>query len=239
MNYEIHERMLHFTHLPSFAAYLLHHHINEYTRELIRLVYESNLPLLKNLKHLSEEEQFHFSKKLNIEFLTNISNNNAKGHIEAITNRWLSNQFENIGRLDVEAQDVTLINYVRSKAQKKFINAYTSDPEVVAQLHGEIDDLSFAYNTRSINDYLYVLKDRILEEAHFSSNIINASPGLIFIYDLVAQKEVYINGRVEEVTGFKPEEVLAIKDFIPQLTHPEDIPVVVAFVQAVVEDKEG
>ncbi|MBD0278676.1 MAG: PAS domain-containing protein, partial [Flavisolibacter sp.] len=140
---------------------------------------------------------------------------------------------------DVEAQDVTLINYVRSKAQKKFINAFTSDPEVVAQLHGEIDDLSFAYNTRSINDYLYVLKDRILEEAHFSSNIINASPGIIFIYDLVAQKEVYINGRVEEVTGFKPEEVLAIKDFIPQLTHPEDIPVVVAFVQAVVEDKEG
>ena len=132
MIYETNERMLQFVHLPSFAAYLLEQHIDDYTKELIRLAYEVNLPLLKNLKHLSEEERFQFSKKLNIEFLTNLSRNNAKGHIETITNRWLSDQFENIRKLDIEAQDVTLINYVRGKAQKKFINAYTSDPELVS-----------------------------------------------------------------------------------------------------------
>lgn len=234
MNSESNEQMLHFVHLPSFSVFLLQH-IDAYTKELVRLAYEVNLPLLKHLQHLSEEERFLYSKRLNIEFLTNISQNNAIGHIKAVTERWLSNQFENIGRLDVHAQDITLINYVRSKAQKKFINQYTTDPEIAYRLHSEIDDLSFVFNTKSINDYLQVLKDKIEEEAHFSKNIIEASPGIIFIYDLAEQREVYINGRVEEVTGFKPEEILAAVNPIAQFTHPDDLPVMAHFLRTVME----
>jgi hypothetical protein len=60
--------MLHFVHLPAFAGYLLHH-IDDYTTEVVRLFHETNLPLLQALQHLSEEEKFQFSKRLNIEFL--------------------------------------------------------------------------------------------------------------------------------------------------------------------------
>lgn len=230
--------MLRFAHLPSFATWLLAH-IDEYTTEMVRLFREADLSLLKNLHHLSTEEQFQFSKRLNVELLTNLSQNNAVGHIDAVTGRWLSGVFENVGRLDLSTRDITIINYVRSKAQKKFINQYTQDLEIIYGLHSEIDELSFAYNARSINDYIQVLKDRIAEETHFSQNIIEASPGIVFIYDLVQQKEVYINGRVEEVTGHTLKEVLPDSALFVKFTHPDDLPGVAAFLQNLQQDKEG
>lgn len=231
-------RMLHFVHLPQFADYLLAH-IDAYTKEIVRLFYETNMPLLQALQHLSEDEKFQFSKRLNIEFLTNLSRNNAAGHIEAVTGRWLSGAFENIGRLDVDARDITIINYVRSRAQKKFINQYTTEPDVVYHLHNEIDSLSFAFNSKSINDYLQVLKDKIESEVRFSSNVIEASPGIVFIFDLEQQKKIYINGRVEELTGYTKKEITDQPNLLLQNTLPEDVPVIYAFFQHFQQDREG
>lgn len=231
-------RMLHFEHLPQFAAYLLEH-IDAYTKEIVRHFYKADMPLLQALQHLSEAEQFQFSKKLNIEFLTNLSQNNAEGHINAVTGRWLSGAFENVGRFDVDAKDVTIINYVRSRAQKNFINQYTTDPELVHRLHCEIDALSFAYNQKSINDYLQVLKDKIEAEMRFSRNVIEASPGMVFIFDLALQRKVYINGRVEELTGYTAQEVLDHPQLLLQNTLPEDAPVVAGFFQQFQQDRDG
>lgn len=230
--------MLHFVHLPAFAQYLLAH-IDDYTKEIVRLFYEVNLPLLHALQHLSEEEKFQFSKRLNVEFLTNLSQNNAGGHIEAVTGRWLAGAFENIGRLDVDARDITIINYVRSRAQKKFINQYTADPEMAYQLHSEIDELNFAYNQKSTNDYLQVLRDKIEAEVQFSRNVIEASPGIVFIYDLEQQRKVYINGKVQEMTGYTGEEVLAEANLFLKNTLREDAPVIAGFFQRLQQDREG
>jgi PAS domain S-box-containing protein len=230
--------MLQFVHLPAFAGYLLSR-IDDYTTEVVRLFYETNMPLLQALHHLSEEEKFQFSKRLNSEFLTNLHQNNAAGHIEAVTTRWLSNSFENVGRLDVDAKDVTIINYVRSKAQKKFINQYTADPDLAYHLHSEIDELSFAFNSQSINDYLQVLKDKIRAEEQFSDNVIEASPGIVFIYDLTQGKESYINGRVKELTGYTPREILTETNMLLKHTLPDEAPAIAQFFEQLQQDKEG
>lgn len=227
--------MLRFTHLPHFATWLLAH-VDEYTAEFVRLFYEADPPLLKTLRHLTEEQRLAYSRGLNIEFLTNLSQNNAAGHIDIVTSRWLAGQFENIGKLDVDAKDITAINYVRSKAQKAFINRYTADPMVVCHLHSEIDDLSFLYNTRSFTDYLKVLRERIEQEGQFSQRLIEASPGIVFVYDLVQQKEVYINGRVEEVTGYSPGEVLSEAGLLRKLTYPDDTPKMNRFLLRLTKD---
>ena len=230
--------MLHFTHLPQFAGYLLAH-VDEYTKEIVRLFYEAEMPLLQALQHLTEEERFEFSKRLNIEFLTNLEQNDAMGHLEAVTGRWLSGVFENVGRLDVDAKDITIINYVRSKAQKFFINQYTSDPAIVYALHSEIDALSFAFNSNSINDYLQLLKDRIVSEMRFNHYVMEASPGLVFIYDLQQQKKIYINGRVEEMTGYTREEVISQTNLLLANTFPDDSPVISAFFSQLQNDSDG
>lgn len=232
-------QVLNFAHLPSYAAFLQHQHIDDYVREMLRLSEEINLPMLKFLKRFSDEEIFQISKNSSVEFLTSLNQNNVKGHIETSTQRWLSNQLQFIKTLEIEAEDITLINYVRARALKKWAPAFAKDNETVFALYEEIENLTLYYNTTSTNSYIKVLKANIEEEAHFNKNIINASPGITFIYDLQEQKEIYINGRVKEVTGFTQEEVLAKKDLIAELTHPEDMGLVLDFMRFVIEDKEG
>lgn len=231
--------MYKFEYLHHYASYLLEQHLDDYTREQIRLSFEIDLPLLTHFKHFSEEEMFLFAKKGATEFLTNLSNNNAQGHIENSLHRWVTNQIPMIDKLVVEAKDITLINHVRGKALKNWLYVYTSDVGLLLKINGEIDDLLLNYNTALTDAYFGVLKESIEEESHFSTNIINATPGITFIYDLIEQKEIYINGKVEEVMGLKAEEVLAMPNLIAQLTYSEDLPVVADFLKRVINDNDG
>jgi PAS domain S-box-containing protein len=232
-------QQIHLEELPSFAAFLLKNHIDNYTSDLIRLSYEVDVPLLKFLKDFSDEEIFQLSKNSGIEFLTSLSQNDMQGHSETSTQKWLANQLPIIKKLDVVAEDITLINFVRGKTLKKWIPFYAKEMELILKLYNEVDDLVLYYNTISTNAYIKILKQNIEEGLHFSNNIINASPGITFIYDLVQRKEIYINGRVEEVTGFTPEEVTAKTDLIAALTHPDDMEGVSSFLISLVEDKEA
>jgi PAS domain S-box-containing protein len=213
--------------------------LDAYTHYNIENAYKANVPLIQFFKHLSKEEIFAISKGANIELLTCLSENKAGEHMTASLQRWLSNQLPVIGKFEIAARDITLMNRVRSKTLKAWLPKYTTDVTLLLALNEEIDDLTLGYITTSTDAYIQILKEKIEEESHFSSNIIHASPGIIFIYDLVEQKEVYINGRVKEVMGVTPEEVLSLPNLIVQLTHPDDLPMVGNFVQRVLEDRDG
>jgi PAS domain S-box-containing protein len=227
-----------FEHLPAFASYLMKN-LEGFTHDLIELSFALEVPLLKYLSHFSREELQQISMKTNAEFLTDIQNNNIKGHIETSTAKWLLNQLEIVGKFDIEAQDITLINYTRGKTLKHWIQSYTSDFNLNIAIRSEIDEMLLFFNTTSIDAYIGILQAKINEEAYFSTNIINASPGIIFIYDLAQQKEVYINGQVEAVTGYKPQDILSTPNLLGQLTHLEDQQIVEDFFNKVINDQDG
>jgi PAS domain S-box-containing protein len=234
---ETNRNLLNLTDLPAYAAFLLKDYIDDYTREAIRLSYALNVPLLKFLKHYSDEQIFQISKASNIEFLSSLSKNDIENYIDISSQKWLSNQLGVVGKLDIAAEDITLINYVRQKTLQKWTSAFTSDAGQIIKLYAEIDDLVLYYNTVSTNSYIRILKESIDEGIHFSSNIINSSPGITFIYDLEQGKEIYINGRVEELMGFTSEEVLKQPNLIATLTHPDDVEVVSGFLQGLVAEQ--
>ncbi len=58
-----------------------------------------------------------------------------------------------------------------------------------------------------------------------SQEINSPTPGIVYIYDLAEQRNVYINCQVAEILGYSSEEVKAIKSqIIANLLHPEDVP---------------
>lgn len=228
-----------FKHLPKYASFLLSEKLDAFTREQMLMNIEANVPLFKLLSHLSQDELFQISKPNQAEFLSKLQNNNAVEHIKTSTGRWLSDQLPLIGKYDVNARDITLINNSRSKVLKKFLKQYSSDIDILLELNIEIDDLIHIYNTVFIDTYIDLLKEKIEEEENFSSKIIHASPGITFIFDLAKQKEVYITGKVEEVTGFTPEEILEMENIIAEIIHPEDFPIVADLLAKIADDQDG
>jgi PAS domain S-box-containing protein len=62
------------------------------------------------------------------------------------------------------------------------------------------------------------------ESQHFAQEIINTTPNLLYIYDLVEQRSVYANREVTTVLGYTAQEVAAMgSQIMPRLVHPEDL----------------
>lgn len=235
--YEGENGMYDFSQLPQFAGFILEQHLTDYINETIRLSYQMNIPVLQHLKHLTPEQLFQQSKTGTTELLQYLAQNRAKEHLEMSMQRWLSNQLPLIGKFQLMAEDITTINFIRAESFKKFIPAYTTDLSLALALIREIDRLELGNNTTATNTYIRILKTQVEEETNFSTKVVNASPAITYIFDLRQQKGLYVSGKVKEVMGYTPDEVLAMGSNIMQrLGHPDDLATMGAGLRQMMEE---
>jgi PAS domain S-box-containing protein len=86
--------------------------------------------------------------------------------------------------------------------------------------HGEIQ--GFTEIARDITDRK-AAETKASERSLFIESIVNLSPDMLYIYDLVDRRNVYSNNGISAVLGYSPEEVSAMEDrLLPELMHPDD-----------------
>ena len=62
------------------------------------------------------------------------------------------------------------------------------------------------------------------DRQHLLQQLAEMSPGLLYLYDVVEQRNIYINARSLDWLGYPPETVLAMgRDFMTQVMHPDDL----------------
>lgn len=65
----------------------------------------------------------------------------------------------------------------------------------------------------------------LAEREHFIRRVCDAAPMLIYIYDLVGQRAVYVNEAAQSLLGQTPEYYAELgSDLLPTLIHPDDLP---------------
>ena len=68
------------------------------------------------------------------------------------------------------------------------------------------------------------VEDALAERNQFIESIINLSPDMLYIYDLIARKNIYINEGIQKILGYSAEEVKDMGDhLIGTLMHPDDL----------------
>jgi PAS domain S-box-containing protein len=79
--------------------------------------------------------------------------------------------------------------------------------------------------TEVINEQKKIEED-LRNRGNFIESIVNLSPDIIYIYDLVDKKNVYVNNGIQTVLSYSAEELQKIGDqLIPALMHPDDLKV--------------
>jgi PAS domain S-box-containing protein len=75
----------------------------------------------------------------------------------------------------------------------------------------------------------------------FLQRVIDATPHVVFVFDMSARRIPFVNRQVASMLGYTPEEVQALgSDLLPHLTHPEDaarIEALIASLAAVRDDE--
>jgi PAS domain S-box-containing protein len=157
------------------------------------------------------------------EILTYLSNNDAANQIETSLKRWISNQMEIVGKHDISAEDITLLNHVRGRSLKHFAFEFYRDSALLYELNKEIDDFLLASNTSAANTYIAILKDQIREEEEFRSKLSNALPGFIYVYDVQHKIQTFSNDKLEEILGYNTDEIRTLSyNFYQTIIHPEE-----------------
>jgi PAS domain S-box-containing protein len=224
-------------HLPGYAQFVLDNHLEDFINEQIDLSFKMNVPLLKFLSHFSRQQLFEQSKIGSTELLQHIAENRSKEHLQTNMEKWLANQLDIVGKYDIVAEDITLINYVRQEALKKILPGYTTDIQKALDIISELNLFVLAQNTTAVNTYIKLLQEKIEEESNFSNNIIQASPSITYIFDLVKQQELYVSGKVKEVMGHEPEEIISLgNEMISKLAHPDDFGTIAEMMEAISAD---
>ncbi|WP_192843556.1 PAS domain-containing protein [Leptolyngbya sp. NIES-2104] len=62
------------------------------------------------------------------------------------------------------------------------------------------------------------------DQQRFLHQLTEAVPGILYIYDLVERRNVFINRQITDVLGYTPEQVQALgSDVLLKLLHPDDL----------------
>jgi PAS domain S-box-containing protein len=67
-------------------------------------------------------------------------------------------------------------------------------------------------------------EEQLRQSQHFIQRIAEAIPGLLYVYDLIEKRNVYINCHATEQLGYSPEQIQAMGASVaPSLIHPDDL----------------
>jgi len=210
--------MYHFMHLPDFARKLHAEWLAEFSALQIQLSQELQLPLLRHLRHLSDEQLQQLTQASAAELLQHLADQKAQAYIESSIRRWLANELRYMEYADVLVEDITVLNHVRAQALQHFIPRYTSDLAVAVALAREIDRLLMGYSTSSLTTFIGLLREQIMRQqaqlleaesiAHLGS----------FDWNILANTT---NSSPEMRKIMESEEPIGPEHFLEQV-HPDD-----------------
>ncbi len=209
--------------LPFLAKFILDHHLNDFAAEQLQYARQYKVPLLNFFKHLTDEQLLELSRTSLKELFTDLTKNEASDHISKATQKWLTNELGIVGKHDIAAEDITLLFHVRGKSLIKYAFKFCDDEIQIQTLLAEINDFLLASITTSVNTYIDILKEQILEEEEFRSKLSDALPGFIYVYDVRHKVQTFTNDKLKDILGFTSIEMKSMSDnFYQPITHPED-----------------
>lgn len=150
-----------FKHLPAFAAFILHQQFDQFVAEVMRLYGEIDLPLARLFKSMPAEQLHAVAEGSMREMLALTASGNVEKYIEQAIQAWSTNEIPAIKPDQLHSQDITLVNYIKSRSLRYFIPLYTVDPRQAAELVEEIDQFIVILNSELFASYIETQKKEI------------------------------------------------------------------------------
>ncbi|MEB3883206.1 PAS domain S-box protein [Lyngbya sp. CCY1209] len=78
------------------------------------------------------------------------------------------------------------------------------------------------------------------ESRRFIERIADTSPNILYIYDLIENRNVYVNGQIGNLIGYTPAEIQNMGDsFFPSLMHPDDFQEMPEYIKKIATAADG
>lgn len=121
---------------------------------------------------------------------------------------------KNIKRAIESKEEVFFIGKAHNmEIVRQFMNYFIPDPEGGGVIGFSLD----------ITDQLNV-QEKLKEQDNFIKHVVSETPDIIYVFDLVEQKNIFINREISDVLGYSNEELISMgTSFYQKVIHPQDI----------------
>ncbi|MCU0533840.1 MAG: PAS domain S-box protein [Hydrococcus sp. Prado102] len=100
-----------------------------------------------------------------------------------------------------------------------------SDYLIKSKTDGETLRLAIKYAIERDRGDLKQAEAMLREKQQFIEQITESTSAILYIYDLVEQRNVYVNAQITKVLGYSPKAIQAMgNDLFANLVHPDDLP---------------
>ena len=134
-----------FQYLPDYAKFLLENKLEEFGMVGIRFAREMNLPMMRPLAKIPEQQLIETARESNREILEGLAANNIVPFIKKNIQNYINNQIMDkegnilLDKSEVMAEDIIMAFYLRRKVFSFFLYAYTQNAVVHMLIASEVD----------------------------------------------------------------------------------------------------
>ncbi|MDA8346233.1 MAG: ATP-binding protein [Thermaerobacter sp.] len=107
---------------------------------------------------------------------------------------------------------------------RKVRDLAATDPELDAVQPGRDQLEEVSQVIASLRTALARRMAGLREASMFLERLIVRSPLIFFAWELDSGRPIFISGNLQEVLGYHPEELVDVRSFWRQVTHPDDLP---------------
>lgn len=216
-----------FRFFPKYAKFLRENHLVEYVKDLLQLSWELELPLMKRLAHIPEDQLLELSIQGHKDHLITVEENRLRERLDNSLKSWEDDDMKIISQDDIALEDIAIGSYIRKEVLLKYLPLYTADVVEMLAVIKEIDFYEKESNLAASKTYIKILKKKINEHALFIEAITNTTPGGIYVYDLAEKKEVYNNGKLYSLLGYDERDMEMLgENLLEHIIHPDDLQLV-------------
>ncbi|MDM9380335.1 PAS domain S-box protein [Chlorogloeopsis sp. ULAP01] len=84
------------------------------------------------------------------------------------------------------------------------------------------------------------IETALQQKQYFLHRILETTPDIIYVYDLVEQRNIYINRQIWEILGYTSHQIQSMGETVlPTLVHPDDMPRVTEHLKSFLSLNEG
>lgn len=147
-----------------YATFLLHSQLDELTKKNIELAKQLQVPLLKLLAHL-DDEQLHAYVRKGVElFLVHLSQGTALEYSREMIHKWNANEIPAIKRDKVGMEDLTLSYSIRKQILITFLPSFSLDVAVHNAIVLELEGLFQTLQWDALQVYFQIENEKLLEQ---------------------------------------------------------------------------
>lgn len=174
-----------FSALKPYARFILENNSLsvKLARQYLSEARAANVPLLRQLQHLSEEELQAVAEQSVRNFLDQVLHDNALEDIINTIEQWKKGDFLNIPRENIRINDLTKLYSIRKKILLSVLHQFSDNVHSFQLIVNELEEFYSIVQEYAFQTYVEIQHEVLHSEKEFISSIINSSIDGILAFD--------------------------------------------------------